>query len=423
MNKHLFVALYCSNYSGSSTHIIEKLISGEIELENYNFKNKNGYFYSQSTINYLLEEEFKHDINPLKEYHKNNFSTLSSGQKKKVLLQYYIDKCPDYILLDDVMGNIDQESQAELIQLLHQNISKIFFVQIFYKKIDLLPLANKLYSITDNLQLINEEISSFNSPSEDIFSFKTALPNFNQEEIGQGNLNDLVALKNVSVAYENKVILQNINWNIKTGEFWQLKGPNGSGKTTLVGLITGDNPKAYGNDIRVMGFQKGSGESVWQIKKYIGYFTPDMLTRFGRMDTMDKMIISGFYDSIGLYIKPTSHQIYIANQWITLLGLSHFRKRPFYCLSSAQQRLVMIARAMVKKPLLLILDEPCTGLNDSNTQLVNQLINHIAVYSKIAIIYISHQKEPNLKPNYFFELHPMPDGAIGKIVDFDSKHL
>jgi len=156
---------------------------------------------------------------------------------------------------------------------------------------------------------------------------------------------------------------------INPGEHWQLTGPNGSGKTCLLSLITGDHPQCYVNDIRVFGFQRGQGESIWQIKQFIGYVSTQLQWEYRVSTSVRNVVISGFHDSIGLYTKPSDVQKNIADQWLDVLGMRHRANEPFTQLSHGDKRLLLIARAMVKHPPLLILDEPCLGLDDINRQL------------------------------------------------------
>ena len=211
-------------------------------------------------------------------------------------------------------------------------------------------------------------------------------------------------------------ILKAIHWKIKPGEFWQLIGPNGSGKSTLLTLISGDNPKGYQQDMTLFGIKKGTGESVWDIKKHIGFYTSDMLIGFKRKDSVRRMIVSRIVDSIGLYQVPTDKQIAIANSWLALLKLSHLAHESFQFLSNGHKRLVLIARAMVKQPALLILDEPTNGLDDYDAKLFGALINKIAATGKTAIIYVSHRPEEYITPNYIYELSSQQTGSVGRVL-------
>ncbi|MCX6338278.1 MAG: ATP-binding cassette domain-containing protein, partial [Bacteroidetes bacterium] len=211
-------------------------------------------------------------------------------------------------------------------------------------------------------------------------------------------------------------IVKDINWTINAGEFWHLIGPNGSGKTTLLSLITGDNPKGYGQELYLFGKKKGSGETVWDIKQKIGYFNASLTQHFSRQDSIEKMIISGFNDSIGLYIKPSDQQIRLAQEWLHFIQLYPQRNKAIQFLTLAQQRMVLIARAMVKHPPLLILDEPTAGLDDGSAALIITMIQQIVHQSKTTILYVSHSREEGLTPTSIFELSPSEFGAIGTIV-------
>ncbi|WP_264537111.1 ABC transporter ATP-binding protein [Flavobacterium sp. N1736] len=224
----------------------------------------------------------------------------------------------------------------------------------------------------------------------------------------------LIKMENVSVSYDERKIIDNISWTIKQGEFWQLIGPNGAGKSTILSLITGDNPKGFGQNLFLFGRKKGSGESVWDIKKQIGIFTTSMTDLFQKGHTLEEMILSGFFDSIGLYIEPTTHQKQIVSQWLEVIEMTHLRKKRFIDLSIGQQRVALIVRAVLKHPPLLILDEPVEGLDDENVDLVIQLINTIKQETNVSILYVSHRIESGLAPTSVFELLPTPTGSIGK---------
>ena len=241
------------------------------------------------------------------------------------------------------------------------------------------------------------------------------MPNTDKTDFTQ--LNPLVKFNKVTVAYRDRTIIKDISWEINSGDFWQLIGPNGSGKSTMLSMIFGDNPKAYGQDIKLFGTKKGSGESVWEIKEKIGYFSSEMLRGFKRADSIGNMIVSGFFDSIGLYKIPTHQQIRAAHQWLQVLNMFDIRKQSFLSLSNGYQRLVLIARAMVKQPPLLILDEPTNGLDDFDAKLFVELINKISSETESAILYVSHRKEEGLTPDFIYELVPSIKGSSGKQVE------
>jgi molybdate transport system ATP-binding protein len=181
-------------------------------------------------------------------------------------------------------------------------------------------------------------------------------------------------------------------------------------------MLTGENPKGYGQELFLFGKKKGSGESIWDIKKKIGYFTPSMTDKFTGYHSIENMLISGLNDSIGLYVQPTEAQLRLAKEWLIVIGMWKVKDARFHDLSMGQKRLVMTVRAMIKHPLLLILDEPTAGLDDASAQLLVTLVNKIAKESSTAIIFVSHRKEPGLDPDQVYELQMHKEGSLGVII-------
>ncbi|MCE9944141.1 ATP-binding cassette domain-containing protein, partial [Aeromonas rivipollensis] len=164
------------------------------------------------------------------------------------------------------------------------------------------------------------------------------------------------------------------------------------GKSTLLALITGDHPQGYSNDLRLFGVRRGSGESIWEIKRHIGLVSPALHLDYRVHCSVQTVILSGFYDSIGLYTRPGDRQLALANQWLALLGLKDQGALPFHALSFGQQRLVLIARALVKHPPLLILDEPLQGLDPLNRHLVREMVVRL-IGEGTQLLFVSHHPE------------------------------
>ena len=122
-------------------------------------------------------------------------------------------------------------------------------------------------------------------------------------------------MRGVNVSYDGVRVLRDIDWTVRRGEHWALLGPNGAGKTTLLSLILGDNLQAYANDITLFGRRRGSGESIWEIKEHIGWVSPELHVHYARNVSCLSVVCSGFYDSIGLYRRPTEEQRATASRW------------------------------------------------------------------------------------------------------------
>src|SRR5208337_1001930 len=167
---------------------------------------------------------------------------------------------------------------------------------------------------------------------------------------------ELVRLRDVTLRYGRSTILEGIDWTVRAGESWALLGPNGSGKTTLLSLILGDNPQAYSNQVVLFGRRRGTGESIWEIKRRIGSVSPELHLHFNDAATCIEVVLSGFHDTVGLFHRPTARQRALARQWLSRFGLIHLARAPLFALSAGLQRMVLLARALVKGPPLLLLD-------------------------------------------------------------------
>lgn len=196
------------------------------------------------------------------------------------------------------------------------------------------------------------------------------------------------------VSYNDKPILHGLNWQVNPSEHWQIIGENGAGKSTLLSLITGDHPQGYSNDLTLFGRRRGTGETIWDIKRHIGYVSNSIHQEYRVATSVINVIISGFHDSIGLYQTPSDRQIQLAYEWLALLGFpSQTAQQPFHSLSWGQQRLVLIARALVKHPAVLILDEPLQGLDGLNRLLVLRFIDVMLSQGTTQLLFVTHHQE------------------------------
>jgi molybdate transport system ATP-binding protein len=203
----------------------------------------------------------------------------------------------------------------------------------------------------------------------------------------------LVEMRHVAAKYGDLVVFKDLNWTVRRGENWAVVGPNGSGKTTLLGMITGDNLQAYANEVYLFGKQKGEGESIWDIRRKLGVVSPELQLQYRHPVAAREVILSGFFDSIGLYRKASREQIALADEWLKFLGMTDRADRPFNRLSYGEKRLILIVRAVIKSPELLILDEPCQGLDRSNREMVLALMQGIGSSGSTNLIYITHHQE------------------------------
>jgi molybdate transport system ATP-binding protein len=336
---------------------------------------------------------------------------LSHGESRKVFLAWLLLRSPRLLILDDPFIGLDVQSRARLKdgieRLLNNHDPQIVFLSA---RFDEIPAAiNHLLLVREHSVLVqgdrrtlqaNPEYRSFFSiPSGG--SHESSVPAAFSRMVGQytdvmsqdEENPEMIAMRKVTIAYQDVPVLKEIDWTVQRGERWALLGPNGAGKTTLLSLIMADNPQAYTNDIRLFGRQRGSGESIWEIKRRIGWVSPELHLFYDRSTTARDVVSSGFFDSVGLYRRCTPEQETVITGWMEALELTPLVDQPLHALSTGQQRLVLLARALVKHPPLLVLDEPCQGLDDAHRFRFLKLLDRLCSAAPVTMIYVSHYQD------------------------------
>ncbi len=332
------------------------------------------------------------------------FLKLSTGESRKVLYCRALASKPDVLIIDGPFEGLDAKTVPLVSGILEQLAAEVPMVLVINRFDELPAYVTDIAVVEDGhlkTTLKPDDQQTLNLVSQWLHLKSTEItipPAIHDEKPpALDNKAPLVNIRNASIRYTDNLVFEHLDWRIERGQHWQLTGPNGSGKTCLLNLITGDHPQCYNNDIFVCGFQRGNGESIWDIKQYIGYVSSNLQWDYRVGISCKNVIISGFYDSIGLYVKATDLQKDIAEQWLQVLGLQHRRDQPFNQFSHGDQRLLLIARAMVKHPALLILDEPCFGLDDMHRQLVLALVEKICAGSESTVIYVNHHAQDRIE--------------------------
>ena len=346
---------------------------------------------------------------------------LSTGEMRKALICKALLEDPELLVLDEPFDGLDLQSSAVLRQLISRCIGRgIQVVLLLNRFSEIVPETTHIaylkecrifVSGTREAMLDSEALRRLHAFH---YTLPATLPEIDAARstppLGAGE--PLVDMKDVTVRYGGNFVLNGLNWTVRGGEHWKISGPNGSGKSTLLSLISGDNPQAYAKAISLFGRRKGSGESVWDIKKRIGLVSTSLQQEYRVGGTAKVVVISGFYDSIGVYSQYTLRQQEIALEWLDILHMGHRKDDAFRDLSYGEQRLVLLARAMVKQPDLLILDEPCQGLDDVNREMVLKLIDHLGRAGRTQILYVNHHAEDRIPCiTNSMELVPTPEGG------------
>ena len=308
--------------------------------------------------------------------------TLSSGELRKFQLTKTLFANPSLLIMDNPFIGLDAETRDQLKELLQKlaDEREMEIMLVIAKTDDIPAFANEIKE-TSPLEVIPAHVLS-EEKCEAILSLPYHDNDYDCQRV--------VDMKKVSIRYGERTILKDVDWTIMNGERWALSGQNGSGKSTLLSLICADNPQSYACDITLFDRPRGSGESIWDIKKHIGYVSPEMHRSYKRNLPAIRIVASGLMDSIGLYAVPNAQDYEKCRWWLDIFGIGELADRPFLQLSSGEQRLVLLARAFVKDPQLLILDEPLHGLDLWNRRLVKDVIETFCQRRNKTMIMVTH---------------------------------
>ena len=343
----------------------------------------------------------------LKPLLENPMRYYSNGETRKTLIGKALLSDPKMLILDEPFEGLDFNSVIWLKQTISSLIRKGLAILLITNRVeDLVPEITHVLCLNsgevfakgeradvltpERIELLYENKKFEEKKEENLLLTNEVQESNPLKKKVKRDQDAIILMRKVNVRYGNKVVLENFNWTVKKGENWKIVGPNGAGKSTLLSLITADNLQVYSNEIHMFGKQRGTGESIWDIKRRIGNVSSEFQVQYRESVSVLKVVLSGFFDTIGLYQPVTGKQKETALNWMKFLEIENLAKIDFTRLSYGQQRLVLIARALVKSPALLILDEPCQGLDRANRNRVLNLIDQIGHQSATQIIYVTH---------------------------------
>ncbi len=314
-------------------------------------------------------------------------TSLSNGETRRSLLALSILKKPTVLLLDEPYSGLDSQHREELSHIL-ANLTDVQIIMTAAMT-DLPKNISHIIYLEDGKVVFYGKRAEYENykVTTEVKKPKIPFPKLKNENLP---FQKAVELRNGSVKYGDKQVLSGINWEIKKGERWALMGPNGSGKSSLLSLITGDNLQCYNNDLSLFDKRRGSGESIWELKRKIGYVSPELHLYFNKAIRVWKVLASGFFDTIGLFSKLNTAQEEQLEKCIQYFNLQNIRERQLSQLSFGEQRMVFLARALIKNPALLILDEPCQGLDYAQMIRFRALVDDICADSDTTLIFVSH---------------------------------
>ena len=298
--------------------------------------------------------------------------TLSSGELRKYQLTRALLGGPEILVVDNPYIGLDPRTRALLTDLLTALSASMTLVLVLSRPAEIPPFVTHVIPVEDGKAGEKEPREAY---------LDRVLPPA------------VIRLRNVTIRFDERVILNSLNWTVREGEHWALTGANGSGKSTLLSLINADNPQAYAHDIELFGRPRGTGETIWDIKRKIGFVSPELHRAFRQDATALNIVTSGHFDTEGLFRKPSEEQKAIARQWMEEFGIGDLAERPFLRLSSGEQRLCLVARAFVKDPPLYILDEPLQGLDEPQRKHVKALLDRYCGAPGKTLVMVTHYPE------------------------------
>lgn len=358
------------------------------------------------TVGQLLPESPFSKMFGLDELAPKHIISLSSGELRKFQMAKALGTNPRVLILDNPFIGLDAPTRREFRHLLEAlaHETKLLIILILAGRNDIPNFITHVLPV-EGLRLLPkmplaEYRRVYAAPpapelSDEVKRWITNLPVRNLSESGfyPADVGEILRFRDVSIRYGEHTILRSLNWTVHEGERWALTGPNGSGKSTLLSLVCADNPQAYACNIELFGHRRGSGESIWEIKRHIGYVSPEMHRAYLKDIPAIDVVASGLNDSVGLYVRPRPEQKQICLDWMHVFGVEALADTTFLRLSSGEQRLCLLARAFVKDPELLILDEPLHGLDDRHRSLVRQIIKHFCQRPHKTLVMVTHYEE------------------------------
>ena len=346
---------------------------------------------------------------------------MSTGEIRRTLLARALISGKKLLLLSDPFAGLDAESRKIIFDFI-ENIHSPYIIlgmerwnEIPSSITNVVEFTDKAISFcgsrADYEKLLKERASKAEAKrGEEKNEFSSLYKETSSQTIVEETEEKLlVQMNNVNVSWSENHVLKNLNWTVEKGQHWLIRGPNGSGKTTLLELITGDNMQVYCNDVKLFGIKRGSGESVWDIKKHLGIVSYRLHVEYRMLGgtSLENVIISGFRDSIGLYEAAKDTELALAKKWLTLGGFEGREKQTFGSLSYGEQRAILILRSAVKCPDLLILDEPCHGLDENYRTKILHLMELIGEGGTTTMLHVTHDPTEKLNCEHnILELRP-----------------
>ncbi|MFC5408598.1 ATP-binding cassette domain-containing protein [Larkinella bovis] len=321
-------------------------------------------------------------------------TSLSNGETRRTLLARSLLRRPRILLLDNPFGGLDVASRERLHGILNRIAAEGTTLVLATTPREIPAAITHVAELADGQirwQGPKAGMPALPESAPETLTDPTLLPRWLNTTAKP--FERAIRMRNVTVSYGEKTVLHAINWEVRRGEKWAVLGPNGSGKSTLLSLITADNPQSYRNDYELFDRKRGTGESIWDIKRNIGFVSPELHLYFPREQPVWKVVASGLFDTAGLFRRLTEDQTGQVGFMLDLLRIQHLRDKRLSQLSTGEQRWVLLARALAKNPPLLVLDEPCQNLDPAHITRFRDLVDELCQSADRTLLYVSHYAE------------------------------
>lgn len=333
---------------------------------------------------------------PIARFWNRSLRSLSSGERRLVFLGRELLKQPRLLVLDEPFTGLDADNRRWLQQMLESAMAARCQLILVTHRTEEIPAGithvlavkdGRIHRSGRSAEVLTADYLErlYGQPSPRWSATRPSPP----PPAVRGGAR--LEMRRVTVRYGKRVVLENIDWKIFRHQHWVVAGPNGAGKSTLMQLVAGDHPQAYANEIYWFGRRRGSGETLWEIKRPIGMISAEFQLRYHRPVSAFTVVLSGFFDSVGLYRRTNARQREAAQRWMRQLRIDSLGQRRFDTLSVGEQRRVLLARALVKSPHLLVLDEPCQGLDRSGRADFLKLLDEVVGRNgAVQLLYVTH---------------------------------
>lgn len=389
-----------------SFELQEEILMREERLEEARFfsGNKGHALTAGETLGLDIEDKAAtdrlDDIMEVRPLLGRSLRALSNGEIRKLLITRALLRSPKLLILDEPFAGLDVASRKSLAEAITELMARGTQIVLITQRLEeVIPGISHVALIRDGRVahagrreevMTPEAMKPFSKTATSLPALPRPIPAAMPPEAPPADI--LVEMKSIHVAYGEITVLDNLTWTVRRGEKWAVVGPNGSGKSTLLSLITGENLQVYANDVSLFGKKRGQGHSIWDVRRRLGLVSPELQLQYRHSVSVREVVLSGIFDSIGLYRKASAEQTALADEWLACIGMADRAQRPFNHLSYGEKRLALVARAMVKSPELLILDEPCQGLDRSNREMVLALMEGIGEMASTGMIYVTHHE-------------------------------